>query len=106
MDERSSVHRLSLYDLSKPTKQAQKPVGEWNHTVVTCKGPKIEVEVNGEKVNSIDLDKFTEPYKRPDGTAHKFDRAMKDQPRTGYLGLQDHGSDCWFKNIKLKVLGK
>jgi hypothetical protein len=94
----------ALYDLSKPTRQAQKPLGEWNHMVVTCKGPKIEVELNGEKVNTIDLDKFTEPYKRPDGTAHKFDRAMKDQPRTGYIGLQDHGSDCWFKNIKLKPL--
>lgn len=94
----------AFYDLAKPTKQAQKPLGEWNHMVVTCKGPILQVELNGEKVNRIDLDAFTEPYKRPDGSAHKFDRALKNQPRKGYLGLQDHGSDCWYKNIKLKVL--
>jgi hypothetical protein len=64
--------------------------------------PLIEVVLNGEKVNSVDLDKFTEPNKRPDGTPHKFDIAYKDHPRKGYIGLQDHGSPCWFKNIKLR----
>jgi hypothetical protein len=28
----------------------------------------------------------------------------KDHPRKGYLGLQDHGAPCWFKNIKIKPL--
>jgi hypothetical protein len=28
----------------------------------------------------------------------------KSHPRLGYIGLQDHGADCWYKNIKLKVL--
>ena len=37
--------------------------------------------------------------------AHKLDVAYKDHPRTGYIGLQDHGSPCWFKNIKLRPLG-
>ena len=37
--------------------------------------------------------------------ALKFDVAYKDHPRTGYIGLQDHGSPCWFKNIKLRPLG-
>ena len=72
--------------------------------VITCRGQKFEIELNGEKVNKIDLDAFTEPFKRPDGSAHKFDRAMKTQPRAGYVGLQDHGGDCWYKNIKLKDL--
>ena len=51
-----------------------------------------------------DLDQWTEKYKRPDGSDHKFDVAYKDHPRKGHIGLQDHGSDCWYKNIKLKVL--
>ena len=53
----------------------------------------------------MDLDEWTEPNKRPDGSTHKFDVAYKDHPRTGYIGLQDHGSDCWYKNIKLRLLG-
>lgn len=95
----------ALYDLSKPSKNAMKPVGEWNHLQITASGPVIEIELNGEKVNRIDLSQFTEPNRRPDGSAHKFDIAYKDHPREGYIGLQDHGSDCWFKNIKLKPLG-
>jgi len=94
----------AIYDLSKPSKNAMKPVGEWNHMEVTCNGSIIEVVLNSETVNRIDLDKFTEPNKRPDGTPHKFDTAFKQHPRTGYLGLQDHGADCWFKNIKLRPL--
>jgi hypothetical protein len=32
--------------------------------------------------------------------------AYKDHPRQGYIGLQDHGGECWFKNIKLKPLAR
>jgi hypothetical protein len=92
----------AIYDLVKPTKNAMKPVGEWNHMVISCVKSRISVELNGENVNKIDLDEWTAPNKRPDGTPHKFDIAYKDHPRKGYIGLQDHGAPCWFKNIKLK----
>jgi len=94
----------ALYDLAKPTRNAMRPVGEWNHIEITCNDSLIEVVLNGEQVNSVDLAKFTEPNKRPDGMSHKFDIAWKDHPHSGYIGLQDHGSPCWFKNIKLKPL--
>ena len=94
----------AFYDLSKPTKNAMKPVGEWNHMVVTCDRNILAVELNGAAVNRLDLDEWKEPNKRPDGTAHKFDIAYKDHPRKGYIGLQDHGAACWYKNIKLKPL--
>ena len=94
----------ALYDLSAPTKNAMKKALEWNHLVITCRGSRITIELNGEKVNDVDLSRFTEKNKRPDGTAHKFDIAYKDHPHEGYVGLQDHGSNVWFKNIKLKPL--
>ena len=94
----------ALYDLVKPTKQMQRPAGEWNHLVVTCDGPKITVEMNGEVVTKANLDEFVKQNLRPDGTPHKFDIAYKDHPRAGYIGLQDHGAPCWFKNIKIKPL--
>jgi len=92
----------AVYDLSPPVRNAMKPAGQWNHIQITCDGPKLLVELNGEQVNSLDLDQFTEPFIRPDGSRHKFDVAFKDHPRKGYIGLQDHGQDCWFKNIKLR----
>jgi hypothetical protein len=94
----------AIYDLSKPAKNAMKPAGEWNHFDITCDKSVIDVVLNGEKVNHIDLSLFTEPNKRPDGSEHKFDIAYRNHPRKGYLGLQDHGSPCWFKNIKLRPL--
>jgi hypothetical protein len=94
----------AIYDLVKPTKNAMKPAGEWNRIVVTSDKNKITVELNGELVTMMDTDQFPKPHLRPDGTMHKFDVAYKDHPRKGYIGLQDHGSPCWFKNIKLKTL--
>jgi hypothetical protein len=94
----------AFYDLVKPKKNAMKPVGEWNHIVITSDRNRMSVVLNGEPVSQIDLDEWREPNKRPDGSPHKFDVAYKDHPRKGYIGLQDHGSDCWFRNIKLKPL--
>jgi hypothetical protein len=94
----------ALYDLVKPTKNAMKPAGEWNQMAITCLKNTITVELNGETVVKADLDQFDKPYTRPDGSRHKFDVAYKDHPRKGYVGFQDHGSPCWFKNVKLKQL--
>jgi hypothetical protein len=94
----------AIYDLVKPVKSAMKAVGEWNHMEITCDRSTIHVTLNGEHVTHADLSQFTEPYKRADGSAHKFDIAYRDHPQRGYIGLQEHGSACWFKNIKLKPL--
>jgi len=94
----------AIYDLAKPSRNAMRPVGEWNHIEITCDKNLIDVVLNGEHVTHLDLDQFTEPNKRPDGTPHKFDIAYKNHPRRGYIGLQDHGANCWYKNIKLQKL--
>lgn len=94
----------AIYDLVQPSKNAMRPAGEWNHAVITCDDNLITVELNGEQVTRMDLDEWTEPNRRPDGSEHKFDVAYQDHPRHGYIGLQDHGSPCWFKNIKLQEI--
>ncbi|MCY2934302.1 MAG: DUF1080 domain-containing protein [Planctomycetota bacterium] len=94
----------AIYDLVPTQINAMKPVGEWNHIEITSNGSLIQVVVNGKLVSKIDLDQWKEVNKRPDGSAHKFDIAYKNHPRKGYIGLQDHGSNCWYRNIKLKPL--
>jgi len=94
----------AIYDLSPARADAMRPAGEWNHFDITCDRSRITVVLNGVNVNNIDLNQFTEPNKRPDGTSHKFDVAFRDHPRRGYIGLQDHGAPVWFKNIKIKPL--
>ena len=94
----------AIYDLVKPTKNAMKPAGEWNRIVITSDRNTLAVELNGEQVSRMNFDEWPEPNNRADGTAHKFDVAYKNHPRHGHIGLQDHGQDCWFKNIKLLPL--
>ena len=94
----------AIYDLVMPTQNVMKPAGQWNHVMVTCDRNVIAVELNGQVVTRMDLDEWTEPNRRPDGSQHKFDVAYKLHPRQGYIGLQDHGSDCWYRNIKLRPL--
>jgi hypothetical protein len=94
----------AIYDLVPPSKQMRKPTGEWNHMEITSNKNLIEVVLNGEKVARMDTKEWTKPNLRPDGSSHKFDIAYKEHPVKGYIGLQDHGAPCWFKNIKIKPL--
>ncbi len=98
----------AIYDLARPVKPPKlRPAGQWNSVTITCCGPKISVEVNGELICQMNCDEFTEVGRRPDGTRHKFSRRglpIKDFAREGYIGFQDHGHKVWFKNVKIKVL--
>lgn len=94
----------ALYDLVAPSQNVTKPAGEWNSYVITCNKNIITVKENGVKVSEINVDEWDKPGRRPDGTKHKFKKAIKDFPRKGYIGLQDHGGKICYKNIKLKVL--
>jgi hypothetical protein len=101
----SSIHDFgAVYELAKPTKNNTKGPGQWDSVEITCKGPKITVAVNGETVTTMNCDEYTEPGKGPDGSKNKFKKAAKDFPRKGYIGLQDHGSKCWYKNIRIREL--
>ncbi len=94
----------AIYDCLAPTKNTVKKAGQWNHYTITCKANKIYVVLNGEQIIDMDLEKWTEPHKNPDGTKNKFRTAFKDMPRKGHIGLQDHGDPVWFRNVKIKPL--
>jgi hypothetical protein len=93
----------ALYDLVEPTKDNTKKL-EWNRMTITAKGNLIAVEINGEKVSEMDLDKWTEPGKNPDGSKNKFKTALKDFKREGHIGLQDHGAQVSYRNMRIKTL--
>ena len=92
----------ALYDAVAPTVNAARPAGEWNHVEITVVKNVVRVVLNGKQVVDTDLDRWTEPGKNPDGTKNKFKTALKDMPREGHVGLQDHNSPVLFKNIRIK----
>ncbi len=93
----------ALYDAVAPTKEASKK-GQWNRAVITAQGSRITVVMNGEPIVDADLDRWTEPHKNPDGSKNKYNKALKDFPREGHIGLQDHGANVAYRNIKIKPL--
>ncbi len=96
----------SIYDCQAPSRQMVKKPGEWNHVAITCRGSRIQIEMNGEPIIDMDLDRWTEPGKNPDGTPNKFRTAYKDMARRGHIGFQDHNSPVWYRNVRIKRLDK
>ena len=103
--EKAGAHDCgALYDALAPSKNATKPAGEWNRMEITARGSTIQVVLNGQRVIDADLDRWAEAGKNPDGSKNKYRKALKDFPREGHIGLQDHNHDVWYRDIKLKRL--
>jgi type 1 glutamine amidotransferase len=67
-----------------PKVNADKPVGEWNTFLLTMKGDRLTLEVNGREA-------FT-------------DQPLKGLPASGPIGLQQHGDPIEWKNIYVRKL--
>jgi len=90
----------SLFFCMAPSKDATKPLGEWNEGRVMCKGTVIQHWLNGEKV--IDFD-YTDPKWAEEVELLRI-RGADLKARGGKLWLQDHGADVWFRNIRMRVI--
>lgn len=88
-DEKMTHHDCGgIIRTQGPSKNMAKPAGEWNKMVLTCKGQTIKVVLNGVEIINIQQDQGE----------------MKDRPLKGYIALQDHGQQAWFREIKIKEL--
>ena len=94
----------SFYDGAAPKGDFSKPLGQWNQAELTCVGPKVSFFLNGKEAFSINLNDWKEAGKNPDGSTNKFKTALKDLPRTGRIGFQNHGQVVWYRNISINEL--
>jgi hypothetical protein len=98
----------AIYDAAPPLEDASKPIGEWNHFTITCKGSRVRLVFNEKLVLNANLDKWPEKGVNADGTENKFPIALKDFSRVGPIGFQGlHGkaqAPVWYRNIKIKPL--
>ena len=84
--------------------QNAKPYGEWNSAEILCYQGTVVFYQNGEKVLEFHL--WT-PQWNDLVAGSKFPTYNKDWANVaheGYIGLQDHGADVWFRNVKIKVM--
>jgi len=92
------------YDLHAPSVRAEKPVGEWNDMRILVNGPHVEQWLNGQKVVEYEL--WSDQWKDMVSKSKFVDYPKYGMNKIGYIVLQDHGKNVWFKNIKIKVLNK
>jgi len=94
----------SLYDILPALPQNARPANEWNTIVIKVKDGKVTHTQNGVKVVEYEL--WTpEWYEMVAKSKFKDWEGFKEGPaKKGYIGLQDHGYDCWFRNIKIREL--
>jgi hypothetical protein len=89
----------AVYDCQAPSRIVAIVPGTWYHYTITAKGSRIKVVLDGEQLVDMDLDRWTEAHKNPDGSPNKFTTAYKDMSRSGHLGLQHHTNVIEFRNI-------
>jgi hypothetical protein len=97
----------ALYDVQAPSRDATKPVGEFNHSRLVVRGDQVEHWMNGEKVVDASLKSpaVAAAMAKRWGAASPVYDLLVNQPRKRCpVSLQNHGDDAWFKNIKIREL--
>ena len=85
-----------------PADKPIKPAGEWNTSRIIFTTEKVSYFLNGIKV--VEFVPWSDDWheRRKQGKWKDYEDYGK--AKTGLIGLQDHGSFIWFKNIKIKEL--
>lgn len=78
------------------------PIGEWNTTRIIFTPEKVEHWLNGKIVLSF-IPWSEDWYEKKNSDKWKNSKDY-GKFKTGYIGLQDHASPIWFRNIKIKKL--
>ena len=102
-DAKITKHRAGdLYDLISVSKETVKPALEWNQVEIKSLNGKLDLYLNGENVVSTTM--WDDAWKQL-VAGSKF-KNMPDfgKYQKGHIGLQDHGNNVWFRNIKIKKL--
>ena len=94
----------SLYDLIPAVPQNSKGAGVWNSAEIIVKDKHVKHIQNGVVV--VEYEYGTEAWNEL-VAGSKFPSLNPDWARlqdAGYIGLQDHGNNVWYRNIKIKEL--
>lgn len=76
----------SIYKVAPAMHHVARPAGEWNTMEINCRGTSYRVTHNGVVVVDAPEKEFPE---------------LKERFVQGYLGLQNHNEEVWFRNLRI-----
>jgi hypothetical protein len=92
----------SLYALIAPRNKKLKPVGEWNKVRLVVRGNQVEHWLNGAKVVEYELGSNELNQLIAQSKFKDMPRFAKE--RTGFIDLQHHGDEVWYRKIRVRRL--
>jgi hypothetical protein len=101
-DAKIVKHRSGdLYDLIT-SKEASKPVGEWNTSEIVANNGKLDFYLNGQHTLSTTM--WDDNWRTMIANSKFKNMPAFGTLKKGKIGLQDHGDAVWFRNIVIKRL--
>lgn len=91
----------AMYAADKKAKVLH-PAGEWNTARIIFTPEKVEHWLNGKKI--VAFAPWSDDWYERKNTGKWKDFPDYGKFKKGYIGLQDHDSPLWFRNIKVKRL--
>jgi Domain of Unknown Function (DUF1080). len=102
-DAKFPKHRAGdLYDIIACSQEVARPVGEWNLAEIKSVNGKLDLYLNG--VNVISTTLWDASWKSLVAGSKFRNMAGFGTYRKGRIGLQDHGDDVFYRNIKIRRL--
>jgi hypothetical protein len=93
----------SLYSAIAPSPKTAPAVGAFNHSRIVVNGDHVEHWLNGVRVVAFDLT-GPDAQKVFTGLRKKGEDASTPILRNTPISLQNHGTEAWFKNLKIRRL--
>lgn len=95
-------HTAANYAMNPAPAANPNPAGEWNHARIVKNNLHVEHWLNGKKVVEYEL--YSDDWKKRKMAGKWKDVASYAKSKKGHIAFQNHGSEAWFKNIKIKEL--
>jgi len=91
----------SLYDVLSPHDKRLRPIEQFNESRIVVRGEHVEHYLNGAKTVEFD---FSSDEVKAEIAKSKFKNTDWAKNPVGYIALQDHHDEAFFRNIKIREL--